>query len=603
MSVEVPYPVFTDRNGDPLEDGYVWIGQANQSPQTNPAQVYFDRDLTQPAAQPLRTINGYISNAGTPSQIYIDGNNYSILVHDKKGTMVYNFADGTGIAPLPNDSCGLGYTAPFPNSVPRFVCEKLAESVSVKDFGAVGDGVTDDSAAIQSALDAASAIYFPEGDYYIASTLNLPDKNMSLFGDGRVSKIIGSVSPLVKYDPNFTSNTANIYDLSFEATADNTSIQMHGTWTASGKVGPTIRGCYFYNSSATTTTAKCISFSGVWTANIQENSFRGRGPGGAPTSGIGGYGLFIVLGDDFNTSVMNLNISNNQFLTLGFPYWCPNRTLQVGGRVEGISITNNTFVAGNTAIVSHKSLATMITGNLISDYHIGIELNGDFSFVVGNNTEVDGNSSSIKISSLSDSFVERGVISGNKIGASPDGIGIELINNLSVIRGLSICGNYIGRSVGTPSTNIGIKFNNTNSIDSVSITGNAFQSLLTAVDVGTISGQDNVISGNTCSFVTNPTTQLSTGYAITTVITLTGGAPKENVDIPIPSNMFFNPPIAGFLMEDGSLGLNLIGFFKNAAVPGSTTTKTNAQFDVRTFDGLNIPAGRTTRFTVYLVGK
>ena len=166
MSVEVPYPVFTARDGEPLEDGYVWIGVVNLNPQTNPVQVYFDRNLTQPAAQPLRTINGYISNAGTPSQIYIDGNNYSILVHNKKGTMVYSFPDGTGIAPPPNDACGLAYTPPFTNSVSTFVCNKLAETVSVKDFGAVGDGVTDDSDALEVAFNRSNAIVDGGGATY-----------------------------------------------------------------------------------------------------------------------------------------------------------------------------------------------------------------------------------------------------------------------------------------------------------------------------------------------------------------------------------------------------------------------------------------------------
>ena len=47
----------------------------------------------------------------------------------------------------------------------RTVQSKLQDTVSVKDFGAVGDGVTDDTAAIQAALNVGGRIYFPTGTY------------------------------------------------------------------------------------------------------------------------------------------------------------------------------------------------------------------------------------------------------------------------------------------------------------------------------------------------------------------------------------------------------------------------------------------------------
>lgn len=44
--------------------------------------------------------------------------------------------------------------------------------VNVKDFGAVGDGTTDDTTAVQAAITASSHVFFPAGDYRITATLN-----------------------------------------------------------------------------------------------------------------------------------------------------------------------------------------------------------------------------------------------------------------------------------------------------------------------------------------------------------------------------------------------------------------------------------------------
>jgi hypothetical protein len=46
LSVQVPYPVFYDRDGDPLDNGNIYIGVANLDPVTNPIPVYRSEEHT-----------------------------------------------------------------------------------------------------------------------------------------------------------------------------------------------------------------------------------------------------------------------------------------------------------------------------------------------------------------------------------------------------------------------------------------------------------------------------------------------------------------------------------------------------------------------------
>jgi hypothetical protein len=56
---------------------------------------------------------------------------------------------------------------------------------SVKNFGAVGDGTHDDTGAIQAAIAAGAAVYFPPGIYKYVGNLTLPtNKSYRIFGDG-----------------------------------------------------------------------------------------------------------------------------------------------------------------------------------------------------------------------------------------------------------------------------------------------------------------------------------------------------------------------------------------------------------------------------------
>lgn len=93
IEVQPPYPAFAGTDGQPLENGYIWIGVVNLSPQVNPIAVYWDAAQTIAAPQPIRTLNGYPVRNGTPARFYVVAD-YSIQVLDSKGSVVYTSLNG-----------------------------------------------------------------------------------------------------------------------------------------------------------------------------------------------------------------------------------------------------------------------------------------------------------------------------------------------------------------------------------------------------------------------------------------------------------------------------------------------------------------------------
>lgn len=90
LEIKSPFPFFTDLSGQPLDAGYVYIGTSGTNPVTNAIAVYWDSAGTQAAAQPLRTVSGYISRNGTPARIYISADTCSLSVYDSRSALVLN---------------------------------------------------------------------------------------------------------------------------------------------------------------------------------------------------------------------------------------------------------------------------------------------------------------------------------------------------------------------------------------------------------------------------------------------------------------------------------------------------------------------------------
>jgi len=117
-------------------------------------------------------------------------------------------------------------------AVNRTASDKLREFVSVKDFGAVGDGVTEDTAAIQAAINSlpenGGAVYMPAGKYLLQSSVIWPTKkHVVLYGAGSSGQGNGASHP---------GATELIY------TGAGVAIRMVGTGFDVDQVGGELRG-------------------------------------------------------------------------------------------------------------------------------------------------------------------------------------------------------------------------------------------------------------------------------------------------------------------------------------------------------------------------
>jgi hypothetical protein len=117
----------------------------------------------------------------------------------------------------------LAFTQAGTGAVARTIDSKLKDVVSVKDFGATGDFVTDDIVAIQAAIDSVEAsrgvVFFPNGRYRISTSIRLPSF-VTLQGESQHNCFITNQYALlaaphiVNKDPN-NLIFATIRDISF----------------------------------------------------------------------------------------------------------------------------------------------------------------------------------------------------------------------------------------------------------------------------------------------------------------------------------------------------------------------------------------------------
>ena len=135
-----------------------------------------------------------------------------------------------------------GGTTPT-GAINRTINEKAQDIVSVKDFGAKGDGTTDDTTAIQNAINSGKSIYFPDGVYGITAQLNLTVSNIQIYGNGTI-----------KFLSSFNKTSGNLY--AFYVTGNN--ILFEGlSFDGSAVTLATTNNAFIWNQGAQVNVSKC----------------------------------------------------------------------------------------------------------------------------------------------------------------------------------------------------------------------------------------------------------------------------------------------------------------------------------------------------------
>jgi hypothetical protein len=227
---------FFDNNGLPLAGGLLYTYTAGTS---TPQATYTTSAGSVANANPI-----VLDSSGrTTTETWLtQGIAYKFILQTSAGVQIWSndnvsgINDFTAIYSALSASTGsslIGYNQGLTGAVTETLQAKLKQTVSVKDFGAVGDGVTDDTTAIQNALNAATGnnLVFPAAtSYKVSSTLTIPTgTSVNFQGQKSIIKFTGTSDCLSIANSKNVFLTNPVIDLT-NAGANAVALHIKGLW-------------------------------------------------------------------------------------------------------------------------------------------------------------------------------------------------------------------------------------------------------------------------------------------------------------------------------------------------------------------------------------
>jgi hypothetical protein len=323
----------------------------------------------------------FSSKTAAPSAMQANTSSTGLLGQYTSGNVVLNNATVEGSAVGPTNSAIFSRSASIAYPRPSSTC------VNIQTLGAKGDGITDDTAVIQNALNSYSDIFFPLGTYHMKGQLTIPS-GKHLYGQG--------VGTLIQSDSAILPSGSNSSFVS--ATGSGISIVGIWFWNESNGI------CGEFNMDASSSVLDCLFWSNrVGNPAVIMNFIGGCGglfenlwetgmnANGINVSSNGPLELFAFAPEHYNVAALTFNGASN---VLGL-----NIQSETSGSYTDIVNSNNIY------------LASVLAGNWNSNSNNLIEIKNSTVALFG--LEVNQNSSCIVLNQTTNPPLKYGPASGN----------------------------------------------------------------------------------------------------------------------------------------------------------------------------------------------
>jgi len=268
----------------------------------------------------------------------------------------------------------------------RTMPDRLADIVNVRDYGAVGNGVIDDTAALQAAIDAAFGpassphgiaatsnrpLFFPNGTYLVSSPLTLTRvRGAHIYGSGQLTTTIQAANGAIMINGMEYCSFENLSFSAGSGSASSGAVAFEMNWDGTGAVG--LQGNIFTNCSFGGGDYACrIGFSGHGGAN---NQFYACNFSNAAIAGM----------VTWSPGAMGQSIQGGGASINGSAFWVKS------GQIASI---NDVGLAGNTnQDVLMDSIGPMLIKGCRTESPLFCPFNNPLAAVV-----LDGNSSSMSV--------------------------------------------------------------------------------------------------------------------------------------------------------------------------------------------------------------